>query len=77
MIADDHGPEYVPSIAGMTNTSPVQYCGFGEPTTLLQKALHRARHIAPTTQIAVTAMPAEVGVAVLFESSRRGDKSGH
>ena len=54
MIADDHGPEYVPSIASMAKTSPVQYCGFGEPTTLLQKALHRARHIAPAAQIAVT-----------------------
>jgi hypothetical protein len=54
VIADDHGPEYVPSIAGMTDQSPVQYCGFGEPATLLQKALHRARHIVPTAQIAVT-----------------------
>jgi len=54
VIADDHGPEYVPSIASMAKTSPVQYCGFGEPTTLLQKALHRARHIAPAAQIAVT-----------------------
>jgi hypothetical protein len=54
VIADDHGPEYVPSIATMAKSSPVQYCGFGEPTTLLQKALHRARHIAPAAQIAVT-----------------------
>jgi mannose-1-phosphate guanylyltransferase len=41
-------------MAGVTKTSPAQYCGFGEPTTLLQKALHRARHIAPSAQIAVT-----------------------
>src|SRR5271156_6714360 len=54
VVADDHGPEYVPSIAGAGKTSPVQYCGFGEPTTLLQKALHRAKQIAPTAQIAVT-----------------------
>ena len=54
VIADDHGPEYVPTIAGAARSSPVQFCGFGEPTTLLQKALHRARHIAPTDQIAVT-----------------------
>ena len=54
VIADDHGPEYVPSIAGTAKSSPVQYCGFGEPTTLLQKALHRAKQIAPTAQIAVT-----------------------
>jgi hypothetical protein len=54
VVADDHGPEYVSSIAGVAGTSPVQYCGFGEPTTLLQKALHRALQIAPATQIAVT-----------------------
>lgn len=54
VVADDHGPEYVPTIAGAAKSSPVQYCGFGEPTTLLQKALHRARQLAPTAQIAVT-----------------------
>jgi mannose-1-phosphate guanylyltransferase len=54
VIADDHGPEYVPTIAGSAKTSPVQYCGFGEPTTLLQRALHRAKQIAPTAQILVT-----------------------
>jgi mannose-1-phosphate guanylyltransferase len=53
VVADDHGPEYVPSAAMEARTSPVQYCRFGEPTTLLQKTLHRARHIAPTAQIAV------------------------
>lgn len=54
VVADDHGPEYVPSIGGVARASPVQYCGFGEPTTLLQKALHRALKMAPATQIAVT-----------------------
>ena len=54
VVADDHGPEYVPSIGGTAKSSPVQYCGFGEPMTLLQKALHRAKQIAPTAQIAVT-----------------------
>lgn len=54
MVADDHGPEYVPSNAGVEKASPVQYCGFGEPTTLLQTALHRARRIAAAAQIAVT-----------------------
>lgn len=53
VVADDHGPEYVPSMAG-TAKWPVQYCGFGEPTTLLQRALHRAKQIAPTGQIVVT-----------------------
>jgi hypothetical protein len=42
VVADDHGPEYVPWMAGAAKTSPVQYCGFGEPTTLLQRVLHRA-----------------------------------
>jgi hypothetical protein len=54
VVADDHGPEYVPSIAGAEKKSPVQYCGFGEPTTLLQRALNRAKQIAPTGQIVVT-----------------------
>jgi len=54
VVADDHGPEYVPLVAGAANSSPVQYCGFGEPTTLLQKALHRAKQIVPTAQIVVT-----------------------
>jgi hypothetical protein len=54
VVADDHGPEYVPSNAGAEKASPVQYCGFGEPTTLLQTALHRARRIAAPAQIAVT-----------------------
>lgn len=54
VVADDHGPEYVPSIAGAAKNSPVQYCGFGEPTTLLQRALHRAKQIAPPGQIVVT-----------------------
>ena len=54
VVADDHGPEYVPWMAGAAKTSPAQYCGFGEPTTLLQRALHRAKQSAPATQIVVT-----------------------
>jgi mannose-1-phosphate guanylyltransferase len=54
VVADDHGSEYVPWMAGAAKTSPVQYCGFGEPTTLLQRAVHRAKQIAPATQIVVT-----------------------
>jgi len=54
VVADDHGPEYVPTAAGAAEKRPVQYCGFGEPATLLQKALRRAKQIAPTAQIAVT-----------------------
>jgi hypothetical protein len=54
VVADDHGPEYVPAIAGLATPAPVQYCGFGEPTTLLQRALHRAKQVAPIGQIQVT-----------------------
>src|ERR1700733_10570371 len=54
VVADDHGPEYVPAMAGLAAPAPVQYCGFGEPTTLLQRALHRAKQIAPIEQILVT-----------------------
>jgi hypothetical protein len=54
VIADDHGPEYVPAMAGTAAPAPVQYCGFGEPTTLLQRALHRAKQIAPVSRILVT-----------------------
>jgi mannose-1-phosphate guanylyltransferase len=54
VVADDHGPEFVPSATGVAKMSPVQYCGFGDPTTLLQKALHRAMRITHPTQIAVT-----------------------
>lgn len=54
VVADDHGPEYVPTMAETTSRAPVQYCGFGEPTTLLQRALHRAKQIAPIGQILVT-----------------------
>jgi mannose-1-phosphate guanylyltransferase len=54
VVADDHGPEYVPTISGAAKSWPVQYCGFGEPATLLQKALRRAKQISPTAQIVVT-----------------------
>jgi mannose-1-phosphate guanylyltransferase len=54
VVADDHGPEFIPSVAGEGRSPPVPYCRFGEPATLLQKTLHRARQIAPTRQITVT-----------------------
>jgi mannose-1-phosphate guanylyltransferase len=54
VVADDHGPEFVPSATGIAKMSPVQYCGFGDPATLLQKAMHRALRIAHPSQIAVT-----------------------
>jgi len=54
VVADDHGPEWAPGVKPCGHPAPVQYCGLGEPTTLLQKALHRAARIAPATQILVT-----------------------
>jgi len=54
VVADDHGPEFVPLTTGDVKMSPVQYCGFGDPVTLLQKTMHRALRIAHPSQIAVT-----------------------
>jgi hypothetical protein len=54
VVADDHGSEFVPSTTGVAKMSPVQYCGFGDSVTLLQKAMHRALRIAHPSRIAVT-----------------------
>jgi len=54
VVADDHGAKHVPSMAGSAKRSPVQDYSFGAPATLLQRALHRAKQIAPTAQIVVT-----------------------
>ncbi len=54
VVADDHGPEWAPAVSPSNKPASVQYCGLGEPTTLLQKALHRAGRIAPAAQIMVT-----------------------
>jgi mannose-1-phosphate guanylyltransferase len=57
VVADAAAPDWMVS-EGTEHSAPVQYCGLGEPTTMLQKALHRARRIAPTTRILVTAAEA-------------------
>jgi mannose-1-phosphate guanylyltransferase len=59
VVADDHGPEYVPTLSGAAKQWPIQYCGLGEPATLLQKALRRARQIVPAAQIVVTVREAD------------------
>jgi len=46
VLSGDHEAQVAPA--------PVQYRGFGEPTTMLQKALHRARRIARANRILVT-----------------------
>jgi mannose-1-phosphate guanylyltransferase len=57
VIADDHGPEWIPAARSNDGRSlPVQYCRLHESPTLLQKALRRAAKIVPTAQIAVTAL---------------------
>jgi mannose-1-phosphate guanylyltransferase len=47
VAAEDHEAQGAPT--------PVQYCRFGEPASMLQKALHRARRIARANRILVTA----------------------
>src|SRR5260221_12150103 len=54
VVADAAGPEWPVSEDINTPRAPVQYCGLGEPTTMLQKALHRARRISHATRVVVT-----------------------
>jgi hypothetical protein len=53
VIADDHGPDW--AIGLERDPAPVQYCRLGDGATPLQRALHRAAAIAPTSQVIVTA----------------------
>jgi mannose-1-phosphate guanylyltransferase len=55
VVADAAAPDWTVSENSDAQSAPVQYCGLGEPTTMLQKALHRARRIAHATRILVTA----------------------
>jgi len=55
VVADSAAPDWMVSEGIDAQSAPVQYCGLGEPTTMLQKALHRARRIADATRILVTA----------------------
>lgn len=57
VVADAAAPDWAVSedTDAQVAPAPVQYCGFGEPTTMLQKALHRARRIAHASRILVTA----------------------
>jgi mannose-1-phosphate guanylyltransferase len=56
VIADDKGPEWVPYGALELRSAPVQYSCLGGSVTLLQRALHRAASIAPSSQILVTVL---------------------
>jgi mannose-1-phosphate guanylyltransferase len=58
VVADAAGPEWPISQDTSVQSAPVQYCGFGEPTTMLQKALHRAVRISHPARVMVTAAEA-------------------
>jgi mannose-1-phosphate guanylyltransferase len=55
VVADAAGPDWPVSDDIDAKWAPVQYCGLGEPTTMLQKALHRAGRISHSTRVMVTA----------------------
>jgi mannose-1-phosphate guanylyltransferase len=54
-VADAAGPDWLVSEDINAQAAPVQYCGLGEPTTMLQKALHRAARVAHPATTLVTA----------------------
>jgi mannose-1-phosphate guanylyltransferase len=58
VVADAAGPEWPVSEDINAQTAPVQYCGLGGPTTMLQKALHRAVRISHPARVMVTAAEA-------------------
>ena len=55
VVADDHGQEWAPGLDA-DRKSPVQYSRLDESGTLLERALSRARRLAPTSQILLTAL---------------------
>jgi len=55
VVADAAGPEWPLHEDIDSPRAPVQFCGLGEPTTMLQKALHRAGRIANAARVIVTA----------------------
>ena len=58
VVADAAGPEWPFSQGINVQSTPVQFCGFAEPTTMLQKALHRAGRISHPARVMVTAAEA-------------------
>ena len=53
IVADDHRTDR--AIGLERHSAPVQYCRLGEGATLLQRALHRAAAIAPSSQVLISA----------------------
>jgi len=54
IVADDHRSDR--AIGLERHSAPVQYCRLGEGATLLQRALHRATAIAPSSQVLISAV---------------------
>jgi len=54
VVADAAGPAWRVPDDSHGQSAPVQYCGLGEPTTMLQKALHRAARITHARRVVVT-----------------------
>jgi mannose-1-phosphate guanylyltransferase len=53
IVADDHRSDR--AIGLERHSAPIQYCRLGEGATLLQRALHRATAIAPSSQVLISA----------------------
>jgi mannose-1-phosphate guanylyltransferase len=53
VVADDQRSDR--AIGLERHSAPVQYCRLGEGATLLQRALHRATAIAPSSQVLISA----------------------
>jgi len=56
VVADSHGPEWRLLSEDEKDRWRCNYCGLGEPITLLQKAVHRAMRVAPASHVMVTAI---------------------
>jgi mannose-1-phosphate guanylyltransferase len=56
VVADDHGPEWAPTMQLGEKLSPVQYSRLGGSSTLLQRAMRRAARMAPPSQVMITAL---------------------
>jgi hypothetical protein len=56
VVADDHGPEWAPTVQLGESPSPVQYSRLGGSSTLLQRAMRRAARMAPPSQVMITAL---------------------
>src|SRR5258708_16474762 len=57
VVADAAGPEWLVSDDSHAQWAPVQYCSFGEATTMLQKARHPASPISYPPPAGVTGRP--------------------